>query len=696
MPAFQREYVWKKADAKKLINSLIKDYPTGTMLTWETNKPPELKGNREYKSTQGAVKLILDGQQRITTLYMLMTGKIPPYYEEKEILHDIRGLYVNVQDGTLEYYQKRIMKNDPRWVGITEIFQKKIRLLDITEKLEHKREERLPKQLVHKIDDTINSILKIADREFLEQTIPVEATIREAIDIFYIVNSSGVNLTEAELALAQISGYWPKAREKFKAKLYSLSQRGWVFKLDFIMYVLLGTLYRMGSNMRKLHGEENENEIKRVWEILDKQVLDYALNLLQSKGYVDHSSEINSVYALVPIITYIYLQPGHKLNGEQIAKVIKWFYYSQIKTRYTSQLPQKLDKDLKIIESSESPFDELLKLIEEDRPLEVKPHEFAGRGIQSPYFNLMKWVLKSQNAICLGTGLSIRNNMGKKYALENDHIFAYSTLRDSEHFNMENKFDYSLAQEFTGRMILTMFENRTKSNKLAEVYLKEAKERFPNALKLQCIPEEEELWKVENYKKFLEARRELLAQKFNEFLNSISVTDYDIPSQIDITDLIAAAEGPSLEFKATLRYCLAQQKADRRLENVILKTVAAFSNQDGGTLIIGITDDKQVLGLRNDYNTLRDGSRDSFELHLRNLLSEAFGKEYVATNIGVTFPMVDEEEICLVDIKSGQEPLFTHVQNKHGNKSKKFYIRNGNSSQELDIEEATSFIKKRF
>jgi uncharacterized protein with ParB-like and HNH nuclease domain len=85
VPAFQREYVWKRAHAKKLIDSLIKDYPTGTMLTWETSNPPELKGNHIYNENQGSVKLILDGQQRITTLYMLITGTIPHYYAEKEI-----------------------------------------------------------------------------------------------------------------------------------------------------------------------------------------------------------------------------------------------------------------------------------------------------------------------------------------------------------------------------------------------------------------------------------------------------------------------------------------------------------------------------------------------------------------------------------------------------------------------------------
>ena len=96
VPAFQREYVWKRDDAKLLIDSLIKEYPTGTMLTWVTSQPPELKGPHKYNSKQGAVRLLLDGQQRVTTLYMLIRGELPPYYTAAEIMADPRGLYVNV------------------------------------------------------------------------------------------------------------------------------------------------------------------------------------------------------------------------------------------------------------------------------------------------------------------------------------------------------------------------------------------------------------------------------------------------------------------------------------------------------------------------------------------------------------------------------------------------------------------------
>lgn len=93
---------------------------------------------------------------------------------------------------------------------------------------------------------------------------------------------------------------------------------------------------------------------------------------------------------------------------------------------------------------------------------------------------------------------------------------------------------------------------------------------------------------------------------------------------------------------------------------------------------------------------MKEGNRDNFELHLRNLLNNTFTKEYVSTNIRILFPSIEDEEICLVDIKSGQKPQFIEVRDKNGNKLKKFYVRSGNSSQELDIVETSEYIKKRF
>lgn len=702
IPAFQREYVWKRPDAKNLISSLIKDYPTGTMLTWETTNPPELKGDYAYEASKGTVKLILDGQQRITTLYLLIKGEIPPYYKEDEILNDIRGLYVNVETLVLEYYKKTIMENDPLWVNITDIFKDNINVFDILERLESKEDSvEVTKDRQKTIYNNIASINQIKSREFLEQVIPAKANIKEAIDIFYIVNASGVNLTDAELALAQISGYWPQAREEFKEKLEELKEKGWVFSLDFIVFALLAVTHHQGSKMSKLHSADNKEVVQHAWHVLRDKVLDYTCTILQSHAYIDHTHEINSVYALIPIITHVYHQPGNKLSESEINKVIKWFYYSQIRFRYISQLRHKLDKDIGIVVKSSNPFDELLNLINEEKALEIKPSEFKGRGISHPLFSLMRWYFKSNDAICLSKGVQLRKNMGEKYLLERDHIFAYARLKNSVdkngelYYDMDDKFDYSLAQEMTNRCILSQAGNREKSDMDAQAFLENVQQEYPSALKLQCIPENKELWKIENFQKFLEKRREMLADELNNYLNNISITQ-DVKSEIPINELIESGEHSFLEFKSTMRWNVREVKSDKKMEEIIIKTISAFSNAQGGKLLIGVSDSGEILGLQDDYNSLREANKDYFEIHLNNLINAAFGKNFAPGAIQIQFPIVDENEICMVDIEPGKSPLYLDVTSKSGIKQRKFFVRSGNSSQDLNIDEAASYIQSRF
>ncbi len=695
VPAFQREYVWRRKDAKRLISSLIKNYPTGTMLTWETNTPPELKGDHKYDPKQGSVKLILDGQQRITTLYILMKGEIPPYYNEEEITHDIKPLYVNIQTLELEYYKKNMMTNNPLWIHITDIFKGKIRKRDVVDQLEQQLDgERISREDDNIIDDNFLAIQKIIDRDFKEQIIPTQASVKEAIDIFYIVNAAGVNLTDAELALAQICGYWPQARALFKAKLKKLAENGFVFNLDFIIYVLLGIIHNVGSKMEKLHDDTNNERIREVWEKLDNEVLDYVFNILKSQAYIDHTKEVNSVYAFVPIIVYTFNQGTNSLSQLRIKKIVKWFYYSQIRYRYISQLPQKLDKDLAIIRDEENPFDKLLNLIALERNLEITSAEFEGVGIQHPLWGLMKFYFKSRNAICLTTGINIRKNMGKKYELEWDHIFPYSVLRDNG-YNVNNRIKYQYAQEITNRAVLTAAANRTKSAQYADGYLKEVNEKFPNGLALQSIPNDENLWKLENFELFLETRRQMLADELNDFLQNITETAVD-DLKMDLFDMISAGENNLVEFKTTLRYDMRTGAVNKKLEQTILKTIAAFSNAQGGTLIMGVNDDMEIIGLEHDYQTLHNGTKDEFELHFRNIISVAYGRDFTTNNLQVTFSEVNDTEICVVEIKPGYKPLYSTITDANGIKTDKFYLRSGNSSPELPTREIASYVNSRF
>jgi hypothetical protein len=694
VPAFQREYVWKRDDAKQLIDSLIKEYPTGTMLTWETNTPPELKGPHKYDEKQGAVRILLDGQQRLTTLYMLIRGNLPPYYTLPEIINDTRGLYVNVETQELEYYKKLKMQNDPLWQNLTDIFQKKVRAKDIVRALEDKGEA-VTRERDDKIDDNVRAIERILDREFPEQTIPVKASVREAIDIFYKVNASGVSLTEAELALAQISGYWPEARDVFKRKLAELEVRGFVFKLDFIIYVLLACLHQVGSNMRLLHDPANEEALRSTWQRLESKTLDYALNVMQSHAFVDHSDEINSVYALVPIIAFCYRKGDAHLSGLEIRKLVKWFYYSQIRYRYVSQLPQKLDRDLRMIAESEQPFDELLQVIRDERSLEITPDEFVGHSISHPLYPMMRWYFKSREAYCFTTGVKLRQAMGKKYALENDHIFPFSKLRDAG-YGKENRIKYSLAQELTNRAILTQIANRAKSATTAADYLAEIAARDPDALARQCVPGDPELWKTENYEKFLERRRTMLATELNAFLESITETDL-AKAPITLAEMIAEGESEELEFKQTLRWDTREGRINKGLEDVVIKTVAAFANSHGGgTLLLGVTDAGEVAGLDPDYSSLGDADRDRFEIHLRNLFAEAFGQAFTTSKLRISFPEVGGVEICQIDVWPADQAIIVKGRDKNGTPFQKLYVRSGNSSPEMPLSEVQGFLARRF
>jgi len=85
LPEFQREFVWKRQQAKELMDSLCKGYPIGGLLTWETENPPEIKNDAIDEEKQALFEILLDGQQRLTVLYMLLKDDIPPYYDESDI-----------------------------------------------------------------------------------------------------------------------------------------------------------------------------------------------------------------------------------------------------------------------------------------------------------------------------------------------------------------------------------------------------------------------------------------------------------------------------------------------------------------------------------------------------------------------------------------------------------------------------------
>ena len=174
--------------------------------------------------------------------------------------------------------------------------------------------------------------------------------------------------------------------------------------------------------------------------------------------------------------------------------------------------------------------------------------------------------------------------------------------------------------------------------------------------------------------------------------NAIQLSEEEL-----LRKLIEKGESSSLEFKSSLRWDYREEKPNKDLETVIVKSIAAFSNHDGGTLLIGVSDGGKSLGLQPDYGCLKDEGKDYFELHLRNLVVSQYGVGFASEGLRIRFLILDGNEICQVDIRRGKVPLYTTVSLKGSPPAEKFFVRSGNSSRAIDsMSEAAEYIMKRF
>ena len=165
----------------------------------------------------------------------------------------------------------------------------------------------------------------------------------------------------------------------------------------------------------------------------------------------------------------------------------------------------------------------------------------------------------------------------------------------------------------------------------------------------------------------------------------------------EILNLLQQGESNTIEFKSTARWNLVENKKDRTMEEVILKTISAFLNTQGGTLLIGVADDSTTVGLELDYQTLKKRDRDGFELWLMNdLLIKEWGKP-IAANLTVTFHTVDHKDICRITIDPAPEPIYVNIRDKSGQPQETLFIRTGNSTNKLEKpSEITKYIKQRW
>ena len=155
--------------------------------------------------------------------------------------------------------------------------------------------------------------------------------------------------------------------------------------------------------------------------------------------------------------------------------------------------------------------------------------------------------------------------------------------------------------------------------------------------------------------------------------------------------LMKRGESGQLEFKETLRYDARKGETSKELEHAVLKTVVGFMNAEGGTLLIGVNDVGQAVGLDNDYKVLPKKNRDGFENHLSMLVKTMIGLPY-AKYLNAKFESVDGKDVCVIRVHESHKPAYLH----NGDRKEEFFVRVGNSTQPFTMSEAEEYIKTKW
>lgn len=158
----------------------------------------------------------------------------------------------------------------------------------------------------------------------------------------------------------------------------------------------------------------------------------------------------------------------------------------------------------------------------------------------------------------------------------------------------------------------------------------------------------------------------------------------------DVTKLLTDAEHDQLEFKSSLRFDYKTGNVSRELEKAAMKTIAAFLNSKGGYLVLGVSDARAPLGLKNDYQTLQRKDGDGFENHFTQSFNNMIGPEFRSL-VKLWFHNMNGHDICTIQAIPSPRPVYLRSDN-----NEHFYMRTGNISTSLKLSEIESYSRSRW
>ena len=679
LPEFQRGYVWNRDQVRGLMQSLYRKHPTGHLLIWRTHRPSPIRG--EQAASNGQSLLLLDGQQRLTTLYVLFKGKAPRFYEGESLFFN---LYFNMQTEEFMYWQKQRMDKNPAWIEVHAFLSEGLSgMLSRLESVEVERRNLMIQNL-----SKLSNLDQVRDYSYtVDQVSGEEYSIDEVVDIFNRVNSRGTPLTRADLALAHICSIWHEAREEMRAFSEDMERLGFGVDLNFLVRCLAGvatgSIVLEGTFMRT-----PAETLKAAWENM-QPAFRHLVEILRNDAFIASLNDLPTNNVLIPPTVYLSAQGGTFPTDAIRRRFVRWLHLAGLWARYSGASETKLQQDVAMANGRDlDPTHELEAAILRERGrIFLEASDLDRARIDSSVALLSCVVARYRGARDWFTGVLIYSGITDTSGSQERHyIFTRKELNRVEFDDLRR------INAVANRVFLAQKPPQQHRNTPAEEYLAEVAEHQPGALQAQSVPMDRTLWKPENFLEFLAVRRRLLAEAINEFIASWVPEPGTDPIDVHkVRERMAKGEGEHVEFKSSLRWDLREKQINKTLEHAVVKTVAGFLNGRGGTLLIGVDDGGTAIGLAEDYNTFRKNDRDGFELHLHQIMSRDLGEAAGAAFLTVNFHEIDGKDICQITVDPSDHPIYVQFRNEAV-----FYVRNGNKTESLQVNEAVRYVQSRW
>lgn len=510
IPEFQRGYVWNSNQVKGFIRSLYLGYPSGSFLIWKTENPSEIRGknsneNLVYKN------LILDGQQRLTTIFTIFKGKTPTWYEGSSLRTD---LHFSLEKEEFQYYKPREMKGKNEWIHVSE-FLTNGALSGFMGTLSSMEEDQRNYYMQSDIIQRLTRLDQMKDYGYYIKEVQIKE-VDKVVEIFNLVNKSGTTLNESDLALAIISSTWEGTKKRFRTKIEEYATYN--YHLDFNFFTRLLNMITTGRGRYTSEiSRKNEADFVPAWDKINRS-LPYLINILREDAYIDSNSNLSTIYVLYTMVYFLSTQDNKFKNQEEKKKAIYWLFMVQLWGWYSGSSESYLEKDINVIKNGEG-IEGLINNLSLYRGnnLYLTDDDMAYQGVRSKIYPLFYATIRSKDAKdWTDTNVPLYSrNMGFNNELQKHHVFPKSYLYKK--YDSSNSIQKNMINEIANKAFITQKSNvKILDNPPSEYLPKIDAEQ----LRKQFVPLDEELYKLENYELFLEKRRSLIKEGINNFLRS--------------------------------------------------------------------------------------------------------------------------------------------------------------------------------